>query len=435
VTPYTGGRGRNSRDNDNADLTALPYDVLFEILPRVFSDADDVARFASTCPRWCSFVATHATTVSRLLPQPARLPTRFLPSLALGCFHQENDVARCAWGRRRLAASSSPQPRFFPAAAAASASRTFFLGPLADGGDPMFDYAQPVASRNGRVVFELRRNARSDGLTLVVSNPMTGYTAVLPSLSGVDCPGYYACTILTDDDLDTPASRSTTDHHLFFRLLIIYNRPGFTAMRCYSSDAGSWGPERRKPGRKIRDHRLRRLGHAVVVGGVAYWPFHWEAFGVRLSDSSMEVCSVPYTYAGYWPDLRILGVSPDGRELRYINAGFCSPASLVLSSLKTQFDNDGDMHDVHVEVPDLIRTTTTTPIKLRWFGEKSGTVIFTIGEAGGGVFAVNMAEGTVNKLAEGTTAEKLADGGGYNACRNIYGYEMDRAALFASLAD
>lgn len=443
ATPYTGGwlsrrrrpcrqriRSRDdaragSDDDDGGLLTALPDDVLFEILPRVFSDAADVARFASACPRWCSFVATHAATISRALPRP----TRFRPSLALGCFQQENDVGRCSWGRKRLAASSSPQPHFFPAATA-SASR--FLGPFSlPDSDPMFDYAQPVASRNGRVVFELRRDARSDGLAFVVSNPMTGDTAVLPPLTGGDCPGSYACAIHTGDDLDTPPSRS------FFRLLIIYNRPGFTAMRCYSSDDGSWGPERRKPGRKMLDHWLRRLGHAVVVGGVAYWPFHSEAIGVRLSDPAMDVCSVPYTYGEYWyeQDLRILGVSPDGRELRYIDAGFRRPASLVLSSLKTKFDDHGDMYDVHVEVPDLAVALTKTPIKLRWFGEKSGTVIFTIGDAQhGGVFAVNVSEGTVNKLAEGT-AEKLADGGGYHTCRNIYGYEMDRATLLASLAD
>uniref|UniRef100_A0A0E0B840 F-box domain-containing protein n=1 Tax=Oryza glumipatula TaxID=40148 RepID=A0A0E0B840_9ORYZ len=414
-TPYTGGwlsrrrchqRGRN----DGALLTTLPDDVLLDMLLRVFSDATDVARFASTCPRWGSFVATHAATISRALPQPAR----FLPSLALGCFQQENDVSRCAWGRKRLAASSSPQPRFFPAA---SASRTFFLGPFSlPDGDPMFDYAQPVASRNGRVVFELRRDARSEGLTLVVSNPMTGDTAVLPPLTGGDCPGSYACAILTGDDLDTPPSRS------FFRLLIIYNRPGFTAMRCYSSDAGSWGP---KQGGKILDHRLRRLGHAVVVGGVAYWPLHREAFGVRLSDSAMDVCSVPYIRGGYWPDFRLLGVSPDGKKLRYITVGFVGRVSLCVHLLTTQFEDVGDIHDLHVDVPGL-RVTTVTPMKLRWFGEKSGTVIFTIGDADGGVFALNMVEGTV---------QKLADGGGYHACRNIYGYEMDRATLIASLAD
>ncbi len=72
-----------------------------------------------------SWPRTYAATISRALPRPARFPTRFLPSLALGCFHQENDVGRCAWGRKWLAASSSRQPRFFPAA---SASR--FLGPF-----------------------------------------------------------------------------------------------------------------------------------------------------------------------------------------------------------------------------------------------------------------------------------------------------------------
>uniref|UniRef100_A0A0E0M5N6 F-box domain-containing protein n=1 Tax=Oryza punctata TaxID=4537 RepID=A0A0E0M5N6_ORYPU len=427
--PYTGGwlsrrrclqRGRNYGGGGEL-LTALPDDVLLEMLLGVFSDAADVARFASTCPLWGSYVATHASTISRALPRPAR----FIPHIALGFFHQENGVSRCPRGRTRLVASTSAQPRFFPAA---SASR--FLGPFTAGsarlpdGEALFAYAQPVASRNGRVVFELRREARSDGVTLVVSNPMTGDIAVLPSLSGEDCPGSYTCAILTGEDLDAPPR--STHHHLFFRLLIIYNRRSFTAMRCYSSDAGSWGSERRKPGGKILDHRLRRLGHGVVVGGVAYWPLHREAFGVRLSDSTMDVCSVPYMCGGYWPDFRLLGVSPDGKNLRYITLGFVGRVSLCVSLMASQFEDvDEKIHDVHVRVPGL-RVTTVTPIKLRWFGEKSGTLLFTIGDADGGVFALNMAERTV---------EKLADGGGYHACRNIYGYEMDRTALFASLAD
>ncbi|KAF0930532.1 hypothetical protein E2562_033299 [Oryza meyeriana var. granulata] len=77
ATPYTWPRHRrgpsySTRGDDDAHLpTALPDDILlFEILTRVFSDADDVALFASTCPRWSSFVATHGATISRMLPPP-----------------------------------------------------------------------------------------------------------------------------------------------------------------------------------------------------------------------------------------------------------------------------------------------------------------------------------------------------------------------------
>uniref|UniRef100_A0A0D9VLC6 Uncharacterized protein n=1 Tax=Leersia perrieri TaxID=77586 RepID=A0A0D9VLC6_9ORYZ len=254
---------------------------------------------------------------------------------------------------------------------------------------------------------------------------MTGDKAVLPSLSGDDCPGSYACTILTGDDLTDDAPPRSVDGSFFFRILLIYNRRSFTALRCYSSDTGSWSPEQRKPGGKIRSHTLRRLGHAVMVDGVAYWPLPGEAFGVRLSDSSMDVSSVPYLLPGYWPDLRLLGVSTDGKKLRYITAGFVCRVTLRVSLHATYFEDvDRHIHDVHVRVPGL-RVTGTTPIKLRWFGEKSGTVLFTVGEADGGVFALNMANGTV---------EKLADGGFFHVCSNIYGYEMDRAALLASLA-
>ncbi|OEL30537.1 hypothetical protein BAE44_0008442 [Dichanthelium oligosanthes] len=131
----------------------------------------------------------------------------------------------------------------------ASASR--LLGPC-DGGAPLlddegralFDKARPVASRNGRVVLELRREERADGLTICVWNPMTGGVSVLPTLSGKDSPGDYACAILTGDDLDVP-----TD---LFRLLLVYNncRRGSTVLRCYSSDTRSWGASRQEARRQ-----------------------------------------------------------------------------------------------------------------------------------------------------------------------------------------
>ena len=111
---------------------------------------------------------------------------------------------------------------------------------------------------------------------------MTGEVSVLPALSGQDCPGYYACAILTGDDLDASTPLG------YFRVLLVYNRPSFTALRIFSSDVGSWGPEGRKPGAKMDAGKLRRLGPAVVVRGVAYWPMHRAAFGVRLDGAPME---------------------------------------------------------------------------------------------------------------------------------------------------
>uniref|UniRef100_A0A0D9XHY3 F-box associated domain-containing protein n=1 Tax=Leersia perrieri TaxID=77586 RepID=A0A0D9XHY3_9ORYZ len=164
---------------------------------------------------------------------------------------------------------------------------------------------------------------------LAVFNPMTGDMVVLPCLSGQDCPGSYACAILTGEDLDN-------HDHNFFRVLLIYSRPSFTALRCYSSNTAHWGLERRKPGRKMRQHTLQQLGHAVVVGGVAYLPLLWEAFGVRLSDpTTMDVCSVPYMEKGNLPDFRILGVSPDGKELRALCR--CGEKKLVIYIPRSAF--------------------------------------------------------------------------------------------------
>lgn len=99
------------------------------------------------------------------------------------------------------------------------------------------DYSCPVASRNGRLVLELRRDTRGDSVTFCVCSPMTGDAVVLPPLSGEDRPtDNYGCALLTVDD-DSPR---------LFRLLIVYNsRRGFTALRCYCSEAGRWGTERR----------------------------------------------------------------------------------------------------------------------------------------------------------------------------------------------
>ena len=432
-----GGNVREESDDVSGGAppspTTLPDDVLFGIFSRV-SGFTDAARCAATCRRWGRVVATRAAPISRALPPPGQ----FLPHLAIGVFlqHQENDGA----SRRRRARGGEPaQLRFVPTA---FASRLMgpFAGLLGEGG-ASFDNARPVASRNGRVVLQLGREARADGLTLCVWNPMTGDVAMVPTLSGKEFPGHdYACAILTGDDLvdDVPPG--------FFRLLLVYGRRGFTALRSFSSDTGSWGPECKKPGAKISGHVLRQLGPAVVLHGVAYWPMHRAAFGVRLGSTAavaaatMDVCSVPYRYrlTNWKPDEYVLGVSTDGR-LNFVDIGIIGGLRVPIISFSTSLLEDAvgykstttsvdrSDEDISIDLPQ-IKATRTTPMKPWWFGEKSGTLIFTVEETSStsAVFALNVATRSLEKLADGVS--------NHTCCRRLYGYEMDRAALLASVA-
>jgi len=435
-----GGNVREESDDVSGGAppspTTLPDDVLFGIFSRV-SGFTDAARCAATCRRWARVVATRAAPICRALPPPP--PGGFLPHLAIGAFlqHQENDGA----SRRRRARGGEPaQLRFVPTA---FASRLMgpFAGLLGEGG-ASFDNARPVASRNGRVVLQLGREARADGLTLCVWNPMTGDVAMVPTLSGKEFPGDdYACAILTGDDLDVPLCSPG-----FFRLLLVYGRRGFTALRSFSSDTGSWGPECKKPGAKISGHVLRQLGPAVVLHGVAYWPMHRAAFGVRLGSTAavaaatMDVCSVPYRYrlTNWKPDEYVLGVSTDGR-LNFVDIGIiggrgvpiiCFSTSLLEDAVgykSTTTSVDRSDEDISIDLPQ-IKATRTTPMKPWWFGEKSGTLIFTVEETSStsAVFALNVATRSLEKLADGVS--------NHTCCRRLYGYEMDRAALLASVA-
>ncbi|XP_039855455.1 uncharacterized protein LOC120713591 [Panicum virgatum] len=287
-----------------------PDNALAAIFSRVASGDAGVARCAATCRRWGRVVATRAAAIAHALPRPCA--RSFLPHLVLGILHgPEDGGSRTTRAWRKVAAVTAHGPTGLPAAS---------LHLDLDGG--LFAFARPVASRNGRVVFELRREARADGLTLCVCNPVTGDAAVVPPLAGEDCPGYYACAILTREDLDVaaPPPRCTLG---LFRLVLVYNRRGFTALRCYSSDAGSWGPQGRKPGAEISNRMLQQLGPAAVLRGVAYWPMHRAAFGVRLDGAAaaaMDVSWVPYKMSHFLPNFRLLGVSPDG-DLSYVSAG------------------------------------------------------------------------------------------------------------------
>lgn len=215
-------------------MGTLPEDVLSAIFSRVPTGDARVARCAATCRRWGRVVAASAAAIARALPRPCA--GLFLPHLAVGILHgPEYGTART---RRKIdaAVSGSGQPHFVPMASASLR--------LED--DGMFDYARLVASRNGRVTFKLRREVRGNGLTLCVCNPMTANVAVLPPLASDDFPGYYACAMLTGDDLDVVPPRCCSSG--FFRLLLVYNRRSFTALRCYSPTPRTPAGGVRKPG-------------------------------------------------------------------------------------------------------------------------------------------------------------------------------------------
>ena len=447
-----------SQEEGEGSGTFLPDDILGRIFAVAGLDEPaTVVRCAATCRRWAGVIARDAPTISRTLLQQPPLGRRLLPDLAIGFFHQENDGPTA---RTRKRTSSTAEPSFVPTA---SGRRRFglqqcFLSTLVGGGHAaagILDYSRPVASRNGRLVVELRREAYGDGLKLCVCNLTTGDTAVLPPLSGEDTPtGYYACALLTGEDLEVghPCARRSPG---FFRLLVVYNRRGFTALRCYSSDTGCWGRQARKPGGTIASATLRRLGPAVVVRGVAYWSLeHAALLGVRLTSSSGElhghddVRLLVYATGGgggaadpFW-DARLLGVSPEGR-LTCITA---SPRAgdgvpyvtvyLLVGGNEKEGDGDGDSTSTTgvidwewrrpIVLPQLRSITSWSPerIKMRWFCEKSGIVLFTLGGSRtAGTYALNL---------ETHEVETLVDGQG-SCWRNFCGYEIDHAAYLKSL--
>ncbi|CAO2180121.1 unnamed protein product [Urochloa humidicola] len=291
AAPYRRGRAtsgcrqrgrRRADDDEQIDGAVLPDDALAAVFSR-FSDVGDVVRCAATCRRWLRIVTTRAGALARALLPPGRL----LPRLAIGIFYQELDAP--AARTRGSSASSSPPalPCFSPMASAARLADAVWHPLIRSQGDGLLRNSRPVASRNGRLVVELQQEAHSDGLRLCVCNPMSGDTAMLlPLLSGP--PRDYGCALLTGDD-DDDLSPLTS-----FHVLLLYNRRGFIALRCYHYSSGygaggGWGPEAKSSTTRISDGKLRRIGQAVVRRGVAFWPLDHGALGVRVSATAAEI--------------------------------------------------------------------------------------------------------------------------------------------------
>jgi hypothetical protein len=425
---------RSRRHIKVSGMTAsLSDDALAGIFIRL-SDLAVVVRCAATCRRWGRVVATRAADLSRSLPPLGR----FFPHRAVGVFHQEKD-----WPTTRgRDATMSLRPCFVATASGARflGGGQLLLGRLGDGG--LLDYSRPVASRNGRLVLELRREGRAvDGLTLAVCNPLIrDNIVVLPPLiisiasKNTTAIRNYGCALLTGHDLRPPQC------HSFFRLLLVYNhnrgRGHSTLLRCYSSDTGRWGPEVESDV-KIHSSKLCRIGQAVVRRGVAFWALDNGVLGLRLDQTDQDAVGTDMhlvPYHDYRPNNRLLGISPDNRLfLIYVGVRAGQNKIMVAKLSYFGFDEDDDIRTGRegtmreqeaVPMHQMKMTDHHTGIKLRWFGEKSGLVLFTMGEQSGhtGTFVLNLQEKVVKKLND--------DGDSWN---NLLGYEMDTAAYLHSI--
>ncbi|RLN08193.1 hypothetical protein C2845_PM11G28190 [Panicum miliaceum] len=139
-----------------------------------------------------------------------------------------------------------------------------------------------------------------------------------------------------------------------------------------------------------------------------------------------------------WLQTRLLGVSPDSRLfLFYLGMRGCDGPLVARISYFDIPGGDGDGDDFQfqngrkesssdeeaITVPHMkMKFRFLRTHKLRWIGEKSGLVLFTMGD-GGGAHALNLQEGIM---------EKLADEG--DSWGNAVGFEMDWAAYLSSIA-
>uniref|UniRef100_A0A0D9XI91 F-box domain-containing protein n=1 Tax=Leersia perrieri TaxID=77586 RepID=A0A0D9XI91_9ORYZ len=446
-------RSRGCAKKERSWSAALEDDVLGAILASGLLTSADAVRCAATCRWWRRVVATRSDYISRGLPPLGR----YMPHLAVGVF-----TAPVGTSSRRM-------PQFIPTTAGArrlgDLRRRMSLVDGIGHDVALLDHAHPVASRNGRLVLQLHR-PRTNGLALCVCNPMTGELAMVPPLptagnnnkKGACFP--YGCALLTADDFDQAPLQSST----FFRLILLYNNNHTTVLRCYSSSDGSWGQEVNITAvATISRQKMRQIGPAVVRRGAsAFWALDHGALGVRvrLHLEAMDVHLLPYCSSpDRWPEGCLLGVSPDNRLFMVTFVmwrGF-------LSGSIAYFDIDGDdistgrensnpsadvlypMFDMKMRRWDDMAWLAT--LNLRWFCEKSGLVLFTLGDSSGypGTFALDVRSPAVEKVlnADGYLVSsrnvhldspavvKVADGHSWSC---FVGYEMDMATYLSTLA-
>jgi hypothetical protein len=435
------GRCGGGDDDDGLPLSDEALLLVFSSLS--FTTAD-LVRCAATCRRWRRLVSADAAFIC---PRATPRSDPCIGSLALGFFHSHMTDGGVAL------------PRFVPLSAAASRLQPSFAA-LVDAGA-----SRMVASRNGRLVLDLRRCANprvTHAVRLGVCNPVTaaggGGVDVLPQLRGKDSPsGPYACTVITAAD-ERGGDRRMMTRYSSYRVLLLYNRRGFTALRCYSSDAGSWGPEAEVTGARIGRTQLAVGPHAVVVHrGVVFWP----RLGVALRlDSLLQPAPAVsaaknnadtpprYTVAGFSPASRqrhssttvsaahrLLGVMPGGGLLR-VEADRETIRAYWGGRKDGDADGDGDIVDGGCLLGEALKWRWTKmqalmmvhTVRLRWLCEKSGLVIFTARNNSDPYTHVYTLDVETEEFRRVATAA-----GGESSLGEMCGYEMDRVTLLASL--
>ncbi|CAM0884811.1 unnamed protein product [Alopecurus aequalis] len=192
---------------------------------------------------------------------------------------------------------------------------------------------------------------------------------------------------------------------------------------------------------KIPTLKIRDIGAAVVRRGVAFWAPNHGVLGVRLdriddAAAATDMHLLPYYNPHYWPNNRLLGLSPDNRLFfMYVAGSGQGPNKIMVAKLLylESVEDDDDIHAARkwtvcdqesVLMHEMKMTHHYTEIKLRWFGEKSGVVLFTLGERSGhnGTFTLSLREKVVQKVAD--------DG---DSWKNLLGYEMDMVGYLASV--
>ena len=252
-----GGGGAAAAGDD--DGLPLDDESLLLVFSALAATVADLVRCAATCRRWRRLVSADAAFIC--LRAPPRLADPFVRSLALGFLHWRTDAAAAA------------PPRFVPLSPAGARLQPS-LAALVGGA------SRVVASRNGRLVLDLRRRASSratHAVWLGVCNPVTagcGSVDVLPPLRGKDSPtGPYACTVITVAEEHGGEDRRAS-HHASYRVLLLYNRRSFTALpapvlllRRGQLGAGNRGDrrqDRQEPARR-RTARRRRTPRGCVL--------------------------------------------------------------------------------------------------------------------------------------------------------------------------
>ncbi|KAI4988128.1 hypothetical protein ZWY2020_029758 [Hordeum vulgare] len=193
-----------------------------------------------------------------------------------------------------------------------------------------------------------------------------------------------------------------------------------------------WSREVKRPGPKIKGDKLRKFGQGLVLRGVAYWPLMSTVLAVRLDTPEPAEVPMPAGDLSDHPqNFRLLGATPDGR-LTFIRAGVSRDRRLprncrdrLLVAIRVlQTTSTWERKDVFV-LPQFALTYKPA-INVRWFGEKSGILLFTLGDGSNnpGAFALNVETHEIEKLATGVRC---------SSWDNLLGYEMDGASYLASI--